>query len=144
MSSDINAAYLLAQLENAEKINTSRLSAWDLYNQGLSELAAHHFIELPYVPDQCIHNAHMYYIKVKDNKQRGALISHLKSRGIAAVFHYIPLHSSVAGKNYGEFRGKDLYTTSESERLLRLPMFYGISADDVSAVISGIHEFFYA
>lgn len=142
LPSDMNAAYLYAQLEIADEINNARLAVWELYNKGLAELAASGRIELPYIPEGCAHNAHMYYIKTKELSERGALIAHLKERGIASAFHYIPLHSAPAGKRFGRFSGEDRYTTKESERLLRLPMYYGITEDEAARVIDAVWEFY--
>ena len=118
LPSDLNAAYLWAQLEMAEEINTNRLNSWENYYAGLKELADDGKIELPFVPQECSHNAHMFYIKTRDLAERTALINYLKENGISAVFHYIPLHTSPAGRKFGEFVGKDVYTTKESDRLV--------------------------
>ena len=142
LPSDLNAAYLWAQLEAADTINNHRLSTWQKYYDGLALLAEAGHIELPYVPSECTHNAHMFYIKTKDLAQRSALIIHLKEKGIQAVFHYVPLHSSPAGQKFGYFHGADEYTTKESERLLRLPLFYNITDDEISSVINAIKEFY--
>ena len=142
LPSDMNAAYLYAQLEMAEEINDARLAIWNRYYEGLKELKEAGMIELPYVPKDCVHNAHMFYIKAKDLEERSALISFLKENGIMCVFHYIPLHSAPAGLKYGEFRGKDEYTTKESERLARLPMYYGLEMEQVDYIISKVKEFY--
>lgn len=142
LPSDMNAAFLWAQLEKADEINQNRLRSWKMYNEMLRPLAENGCIELPYIPDYCCHNAHMYYIKVKNVQVRTQLIAHLKSRGIQAVFHYVPLHSSIAGIKYGRFCGEDCYTTSESERLVRLPMYYGLSEQNICAVIKAIQDFY--
>lgn len=139
LPSDINAAYLYAQLEIAEKINNERLENWNTYYENLKDLDC---IDLPYVPKECKHNAHMFYIKAKDIQERTELIAYLKSKGITAVFHYIPLHSAPAGIKYGRFNGEDKYTTKESERLLRLPMYYGLKKEEVEEVCSRIKEFY--
>ena len=144
LQSDLNAAYLWAQLEQADTINDDRLETWNYYYEHLKPLADAGKIELPIVPDGCVHNAHMFYIKVKDLDERTALISHLKERGVMAVFHYVPLHSSPAGEMYGRFHGIDGYTTRESDRLVRLPMYYGLTDEDRTAVISAIATFFEA
>lgn len=141
LPSDLNAAYLWAQLEKAEEINQKRLTAWQYYYDGLNNLVKEK-LQLPYIPDECQHNGHMFYIKVKDLTIRTHLISYLKNQGISAVFHYIPLHSSPAGKKYGRFHGEDVYTTKESERLLRLPMWYGIEDSVLDKVIENIKNFF--
>ena len=142
LPSDINAAYLLPQLEDAEIINDDRLKSWNMYYEELKGLAEEGKVELPVIPGACSHNAHMFYIKVKDIEERSALISWLKERDIISVFHYVPLHSSEAGMRYGEFRGDDVYTTKESERLLRLPMYYGLTEEDLLKVTSSVKEFF--
>ena len=128
----MNAAYLYAQLEMADEINDARLHIWNRYYEGLKELAEAGKIELPVVPEGCVHNAHMFYIKAKDLEERTALISFLKEEnGIHSVFHYIPLHSAPAGRKFGRFHGEDVYTTKESERLCRLPMYYGLKDEQV-------------
>lgn len=143
LPSDINAAYLMAQLEMADEINENRLQSWARYNEGLQDLAREGVIELPYIPEECAHNAHMFYIKTKDMEERKALISYLKERNIAAVFHYVPLHSAPAGLRFGRFHGEDRYTTKESERLLRLPMYYNLSESDQQKVIDAVHGFYH-
>ena len=142
LPSELNAAYLWAQLEQADKINEFRLRAWNTYNRELEELSERKVIELPHVPEECSHNAHMFYIKAKDLDERTRLIGHLKRNGVGAVFHYIPLHSSIAGKKLGVFSGEDRFTTKESERIVRLPLYYGISDDDLYYVISKVKEFY--
>ena len=143
LPSDINAAYLMAQLEMADEINENRLQSWTRYNEGLQDLAQKGVIVLPYIPEECAHNAHMFYIKTKDMEERKALISYLKERDIAAVFHYVPLHSAPAGLRFGRFHGEDRYTTKESERLLRLPMYYNLSESDQQKVIDAVHGFYH-
>lgn len=142
LPSDMNAAYLWAQLERADEINNRRLACWNQYYFLLEDLAEKGYIELPYVPDTCEHNAHMFYIKTADLEERTNLIRHLNSKNIGAAFHYVPLHSSVAGKKYGQFHGEDKYTTKESDRLLRLPMFYGLTEDEVSYVAEAVKVFY--
>ena len=142
LPSELNAAYLWAQLEMADEINENRMKAWNRYYEGLKPLANQGRIQLPFVPEECQHNAHMFYIKVKDMPERTELIGHLKENDIMAVFHYIPLHTSAAGKKYGRFYGEDIYTTKESERLLRLPLYYGITEDDVQKVVETINDFY--
>jgi dTDP-4-amino-4,6-dideoxygalactose transaminase len=136
--SDMNAAYLWGQLENANTINQNRLNAWRLYYEGLQDID----VELPYIPEECSHNAHMFYIKLKNMEQRSDLIKYLASNQIGAVFHYVPLHSSEAGQKFGRFDGEDIYTTKESERLVRLPMFYSIQENQIKYVLLKIKEFF--
>lgn len=142
LQSDLNAAYLWAQLEQADTINDDRLETWNYYYEHLKPLADAGKIELPIVPDGCVHNAHMFYIKVKDLDERTALISHLKEHGVMAVFHYVPLHSSPAGEKFGRFYGVDRYTTQESDRLVRLPMYFGLTDKDRAAVINAVATFF--
>lgn len=139
---DISAAYLWGQLEKAEEINNNRLATWNTYYQDLKPLAEAGHIELPQVPDHCQHNAHMFYLKVRDIETRSALIEHLKSQDVMAVFHYIPLHSSKAGKDLGILVGDDQYTTQDSERLLRLPMFYGLEKAQANKVVTAVKNFF--
>lgn len=142
LPSDMNAAYLWAQLKMAEEINAHRLELWAQYYEELLPLQERGLLELPYVPEGCVHNAHMFYIKTKDLAERTALISFLKENGILAVFHYIPLHSAPAGLKYARFHGEDKYTTKESERLCRLPMFYKLTAEEVSYITQKIKEFY--
>lgn len=142
LPSEMNAAYLLPQLEIAEEINDRRRLLWQLYYEALSHLADAGKIELPYVPQTCRHNAHMFYIKARDLTERTELIRYLAARGISAVFHYIPLHSSAAGLKYGQFVGEDRYTTKESERLLRLPMYHSLKREEVEYVADTIHKFY--
>ena len=142
LPSDMNAAYLWAQLELADEINDRRLGLWDRYRRELTTLAERGKIGLPHVPEGCVHNAHMFYIKTDDIEQRSRLISYLKERGVGAVFHYIPLHTVAAGRKYGIFHGQDRYTTRESERLLRLPLHNNLTGDDVSYVCRRLKEFY--
>ena len=142
LPSELNAAYLMAQLDRADEINHARLARWEQYYRLLSPLAAEGRIELPVIPKDCVHNAHMFYIKTRDLEERQALIQALREQGILAVFHYIPLHSSPAGRKFGRFHGEDRYTTRESERLLRLPMYYSLTEENVNDVASVIEEFY--
>lgn len=142
LPSELNAAYLMAQLDQADEINNTRLARWEQYYRLLSPLAAEGRIELPVIPKDCVHNAHMFYIKTRDLEERQALIQALREQGILAVFHYIPLHSSPAGRKFGRFHGEDRYTTRESERLLRLPMYYSLTEENVNDVVSVIEEFY--
>ncbi len=142
LPSDMNAAYLFAQLEMAEEINENRLYSWACYKEGLADLEKKGCITLPVIPEGCIHNAHMFYIKTKDLEERSSLISFLKEQGIGSVFHYIPLHSAPAGRKFGEFRGEDKYTTKESERILRLPMYYGLKEEEVQYIVEKLYEFY--
>lgn len=142
LPSDMNAAYLYAQLEMADEINETRLARWNRYWELLSPLAEAGKIELPFIPKECTHNAHMFYIKTKDLEERGALINFLKANNILAVFHYVPLHSAPAGIKFGRFHGEDRYTTKESERLLRLPMFYKLTEEEVDYIAGKVKEFY--
>lgn len=142
LPSELNAAYLWPQLQAADQINQNRLNSWEDYYHRLQPLAEQKRIELPSIPDGCKHNAHMFYIKTKDLKERTQLSRFLKERGIQAIFHYIPLHLSPAGKRYGFFHGQDEYTTRESERLLRLPLYYGLTSRDRIAVVQSIFAFY--
>ena len=142
LPSDMNAAYLWAQLEQMEKINEKRLSIWNYYHEQLAELEEEGLIERPVVPENAIHNAHMYYIKVKDLDTRSALISYMRGLEIYCVFHYVPLHSSAAGLKFGRFHGEDVYTTKESERLVRLPMYYSLKMEEAEEVVKGIKSYF--
>ena len=141
LPSDMNAAYLYAQLEEVEKIDAKRHEIYNYYHETLRPLAQAGLIEQPFVPDYAKHNAHMYFIKVKDLEQRSRLIAYLREKGVCAVFHYIPLHTSPAGIAFGRFHGEDRYTTKESERLMRLPMFYNLSMDDAAYAAQCILEF---
>jgi len=142
LPSDLNAAYLYAQLEIADKINEARLALWNRYYENLSGLAESGKIDLPVVPEGCVHNAHMFYIKAKDIEERSALIQFGKDNGYLSVFHYIPLHTAPAGLKYGRFHGEDVYTTKESERLVRLPMYYGLTMEQVDYICDKIKEFY--
>lgn len=142
LPSDLNAAYLWAQLEMAEKIREDRLESWNYYHEELRSLADAGYIEQPFIPDYAEHNAHMYYIKTKDLETRGRLIDFLVKREIHTVFHYVPLHSAPAGQKFGRFHGEDKYTTKESERLLRLPMYYQLKEEDQEQVVKAVKEFY--
>lgn len=142
LPSELNAAYLYAQLENEKMIYDNRMASWNLYYELLSPLQEKGNIVLPAVPEGCIHNAHMFYIKTADLKERTALIGYLKEHDIFSVFHYIPLHSAPAGQKYGRFHGEDRYTTKESERLLRLPLYYGLTSEDIHSVCDYIKKFY--
>ena len=142
LPSDMNAAYLWAQLENIDIIQKKRLSVWNRYREGLSELEKKEYIEFGMIPDECTNNAHMFYIKVRDLETRTELISYLKEKGIMAVFHYVPLHSAPAGRKFGRFNGEDRYTTKESERLMRLPLFYSITEEEVEYIIDKLKAYF--
>ncbi|MCD8008698.1 MAG: dTDP-4-amino-4,6-dideoxygalactose transaminase [Clostridiales bacterium] len=142
LPSDLHSANLYPQLEDADKINDDRMATWNRYYEGLTPLAQAGKIELPVIPEVCVHNAHMFYIKCKDLEERTALIAFLKERDIYSAFHYIPLHTAPAGKRFGRFHGEDVYTTKESERLTRLPMYYGLTAEDCQEVIDAIKDFY--
>ncbi len=142
LPSELNCAYLYPQLEKVEMINDDRLTSWNYYKDGLKELEEDKCITLQYVPEYSKHNAHMFYIKAKNLEERTKLIEHLKSKGIQAVFHYIPLHTSPAGMRFGKFFGEDKYTTAESEKIVRLPMYYGLTRKEQDEVINAIKEFY--
>lgn len=142
LPSELQAAFLWGQLERADGINTSRLASWQVYYDALLPLQAAGKIELPSIPAACTHNAHMFYLKVADLDERTALLEHLKTNDILAAFHYVPLHTAAAGEQFARFQGEDRYTTTESERLIRLPMWYGLPKDDQARVISAIEEFY--
>lgn len=142
LPSDMNAAYLWAQLEMADTITADRMRNWELYREMLQPLALQEKIELPMVPEECIHNAHMFYLKVADLEERTELIAYLKAAEIQTVFHYVPLHTAPAGLKFGRFSGEDRYTTRESERILRLPMYYGLKEEQVLYVAEKIKEFY--
>lgn len=144
LPSDLNAAYLWAQLLEADKINDNRLATWNKYNKAFKPLAEKGIIELPVIPDRCVHNAHMFYIKCKDLKTRTSYIDFMKANDILCVFHYVPLHSAPAGIKFGRFYGEDKFTTSESDRLVRLPLYYNIDEKDLNFVITKTLEFFNA
>ena len=142
LPSELNAAYLYAQLEAADEINNARLHSWDLYMELLTPLKDKGLIELPVIPEGCVHNAHMFWLKTKDLSERTALIAWLKERGIGSAFHYVPLHSAPAGLKFGRFHGEDRYTTAESDRLVRLPMYYGLTDEEVKTVVRAVEEFY--
>lgn len=142
LPSDLNAAYLWAQLNAADEINNNRLATWNKYNEVFKPLAEKGIIELPTIPADCVHNAHMFYIKCRTFEERTAYIQFMKENDILCVFHYVPLHSAPAGLKFGRFDGEDKYTTSESDRLVRLPLYYNIEKADLEKVISKTLEFF--
>lgn len=143
LQSDLNAAYLWAQLEIADLINKNRLDTWNTYYEAFKSLYDKGIIELPIVPEECVHNAHMFYIKCKDLETRQNYIKYMKDNGIFCAFHYVPLHSAPAGLKYGRFNGTDEYTTLDSDRLVRLPIYYNIETNDLRKVINKTLEFFY-
>ena len=142
LPSDMNAAYLWAQLLQADCINENRLTTWNAYNDAFAPLAAEGKVVLPTIPAECVHNAHMYYLKLRDLRQRTDFINYLRDRGVSSVFHYVPLHSAPAGKRFGRFNGEDVYTTAESDRLTRLPLYYGMTDADRSKVIETVLSYF--
>ena len=142
LPSELNAAYLLAELEEADTINNDRLASWNAYYELLSPLAEEGRIVLPVIPEECEHNAHMFYIKTKDIEERTALTAFLKENGIGSAFHYVPLHSAPAGSRFGRFHGEDRYTTNTFERLLRLPMYYGLKPEEVEYIADTIKKFY--
>ena len=142
LPSEMNAAYLYAQLEIADEINNKRIADFDRYYEGLKDLAGSGKIELPVIPEGCEHNGHMFYLKCKDLDERTRLIDFLKKSDILAVFHYVPLHSAPAGEKFGTFVGEDIFTTKESDRLVRLPMYYSLTEGDAGYVISKVREFY--
>ena len=135
LMSDLQAAYLYAQLEAADEINQRRLAIWQRYYQAFQPFAGSR-VELPFIPQQCQHNAHMFYLKLNDVADRTSFIDALKADDILSVFHYVPLHSSPAGEKFGRFDGTDQFTTAESERLVRLPLFYNMTDEEVEKVIA--------
>lgn len=142
LMNDVSAAYLWGNIEFADEINENRLNSWQKYYNGLKELEDKGFVELPTIPDECIQNAHMFYLKLKNLEERTILLDFLKENGINSVFHYIPLHSAPAGLKFGRFEGEDKFTTKESERLIRLPMYYGLKNEDVNKILKVMNEFF--
>jgi len=144
LMSDVSASYLWGQLEKADTINQNRLRSWHIYKQGLQELQTQGLLTLPTIPAETVHNAHMFYIKVKDIKLRTDLLKYLKEKEINAVFHYVPLHCAPAGKMFSSFSGKDNYTSLESECLIRLPLYYGILEDDVNYIIKTLKHYLIA
>ena len=142
LMNDVSAAYLWGNLEKADEINQNRLNSWQKYYDGLKELENRGFIELPKIPDGCVQNAHMFYIKVKDLEERTDLLDYLKKNDINAVFHYVPLHSSEAGLKFSLFSKEDIYTTKESDKLIRLPMYFGLDNKDIENIIQKIKIYF--
>ncbi|MBQ3082289.1 MAG: dTDP-4-amino-4,6-dideoxygalactose transaminase [Clostridia bacterium] len=142
LPSDMNAAYLWAQLEAFEDINNDRLNSWNKYYKAFLPLYEEGKIELPFIPEGCTHNAHMFYLKAKSLEERSRLIAFLKENGVGSAFHYVPLHSAPAGERFGVFYGEDKYTTEHSERLLRLPMYYGLRGEDLNTVCEKVKEFY--
>lgn len=144
LPSEMNAAYLWAQLEKADEVNENRLATWHAYWEAFAPLQKAGLVELPTVPEGCVHNAHMFYLKLKNLQERTAFIQYMKEKGIGCVFHYVPLHSAPAGMKFGRFNGEDTYTTAESDRLVRLPMYYQLTEPDREQVITAVHGFYNA
>ena len=142
LPSELNAAYLWAQLQQADKINDNRLATWQKYYDAFKPLESAGKIELPSIPTECRHNGHMFWIKLKNLEERTKFIDHMREKNIGCVFHYVPLHSAPAGKKYCRFHGDDIYTTSESERLVRLPLYYDLKSEDADYVIETVKKFF--
>ena len=142
LPSDMNAAYLYAQLEMAEEMNDKRLALWNRYYENLKSLAEEGKISLPVIPEGCVHNAHMFYIKTKDLDERTDFIAYMKENNILTVFHYVPLHSAPAGLKFGRFHGEDEYTTKESNRLVRLPMYFDLELEQVDEICNKVKEFY--
>ena len=142
LPSELNAAYLWAQLQAADLINRNRLASWNAYYEAFAPLADAGRIELPHIPDECVHNAHMFFLKCHDLEDRTAFIAHMKAAGVYCAFHYVPLHSSPAGLRFGRFAGEDVYTTSESDRLVRLPMYYDLENADLEYVVEAARKYF--
>ncbi len=142
LPSELNAAYLYAQLERKDDIFADRMNTWNKYYDALKDIEKKGMLELPVIPEGCEHNAHMFYIKCKDLEERTKLIDYARENGVQLVFHYIPLHSAPAGKKYGRFHGEDIYTTTESERLVRLPLYYGMAESDKDKVIETVRNFY--
>lgn len=142
LPSEMNAAYLWAQLEKADEINGNRLTTWNTYWKAFVPLQEEGLVELPTVPDECVHNAHMFYLKLKNLQERTDFIRYMKEQGIICSFHYVPLHSAPAGIKFGRFHGEDIYTTAESDRLVRLPMYYLIAQTDMEKIITAVYAFF--
>lgn len=140
--SDLQAAYLWGQLEEAERVGRDRLKTWHEYRRGLLMLEKMGLVDLPTIPPSIKHNGHMFYIKVRDLEERTAMLDHLARKGILAVFHYVPLHDAAAGRRFGRFLGEDRFTTRESERLIRLPLWYGMRIEEVEEVVGEVRAFF--
>lgn len=142
LPSELNAAYLWAQLEAADAINEDRLNTWNRYYEALLPLAERRLIELPVIPEGCVHNAHMFYLKCRSLEERTRFIAFMRQCGVQCVFHYVPLHSAPAGLKYGSFHGEDRFTTELSNRLVRLPLYYRLSQSDRETVIQSAYRFF--
>ena len=144
LPSELNAAYLYAQLMRADEINDDRLHSWNAYNAAFAPLQEQGLVSLPTVPEGCVHNAHMFYLRCRSLEERTEFIDYLKARGVMAVFHYVPLHSAPAGLKFGRFSGEDVYTTAESDKLVRLPLYFGLTEEDRAQVIAAVLDFYRA
>ncbi|TVY01118.1 dTDP-4-amino-4,6-dideoxygalactose transaminase [Cohnella terricola] len=142
LPNEMNAAFLLAQLEHAQTINEDRLASWHAYYRQLRDLEELGRIVLPTIPAHCKHNAHIFYMKTRDLDERTGLLRYLKENGVAAAFHYVPLHSTSVGRQFGSFHGEDRFTTSESEKLIRLPLYYQLQQNEISKVVQCIHSYY--
>lgn len=142
LPSEMNAAYLWGELQVADEINDNRLKSWNAYWYAFKPLADAQKLELPFIPEDCVHNAHMFYLKCKNLDERTAFIKFMREKGVGCVFHYVPLHSAPAGLKFGRFHGKDEYTTADSDRLVRLPMYYGMDSTDLKTTIEAVKAFF--
>lgn len=142
LPSELQAAFLWGQLEKAEEINKNRLATWNAYFKEFKDISDKGLITLPTIPENCVHNAHMFYLKLNNVNQRTELIEFLKINSVISVFHYVPLHSSPAGKVFGCFNGDDVCTTAYSQKLLRLPLYYGMGEERIKVVINKVHNFF--
>lgn len=142
LPSELNAAYLWAQLQCADKINDNRLASWKIYYESLKPLADEDKFELPVIPDGCVHNAHMFYIKCNNLEERTAFIKFMREKGVQCPFHYVPLHSAPAGEKFGRFNGEDEFTTAESERLVRFPMYCGLKEEQINYICEKVIEFY--
>lgn len=142
LPSELNAAFLWGQLQSADRIYDDRMRSWNAYYERLKPLEDQGLLELPVIPDGCVHNAHMFYVKTRDLEERTALLAYLKENGVGAVFHYVPLHSSEAGRRFGRFHGEDRYTTRESERIVRLPLYYGLTEGEVDEAAQMVTAFY--
>jgi dTDP-4-amino-4,6-dideoxygalactose transaminase len=142
LPSEIQAAYLWGQLEQADHITTNRIGTWNAYRNSFADLVGAGKVELPSVPDNCVHNGHMFYLKCEDLDERTALLAHMKANDILGVFHYVPLHTAPAGLKFARFHGEDRYTTMESERLVRLPLWYGMTDAARQRVVDTVKAFF--
>lgn len=142
LPSELQAAYLWGNIEAAEQILARRMQLWQRYHDALLPLASRGRVALPVIPEGSAHNAHMFYIKLRDMTERSRFIEHMRAAGVLTLFHYVPLHTSPAGARYGRFHGEDRYTTAESGRLARLPLFYNMSDEAQRTTIRSALAFF--